>query len=158
MTPTILLILALGIGVIAGLRCFTAPTVTAWAGYLGWMHLQRTPLGFLTSLVTVVLLTGLALFELYNDKRPNTPNRTAPGGLIARILTGGLSGAAFGVASGQLVIVSVLAAMLGAVVGTFGGYQVRTRLVKALNVPDYLIAVAEDLVAIAGGLFLVSRF
>ena len=158
MTPTTVLLLAFGIGVIAGLRAFTAPTVTSWAAYLGWMHLQHSPLGFLGSIITVVIFTLLAAFELFNDKRPNTPSRTAPGGLIARIITGGFSGAAIGVASSQLVKVSVLLAAIGAVVGAFGGYQVRTRLVKALNVPDYVIAVVEDLAAIGGGLFLVSRF
>jgi uncharacterized membrane protein len=158
MTASTVLVLAFGIGVIAGLRAFTAPTVTAWAAYLGWMHLQHTPLGFLTSILTVVIFTLLALFELVNDKRPTTPSRTEPGGLVARIVTGGFSGAAIGVASGQLVIVSVLLAAAGAVAGTFAGYQVRTRTVRALKVPDYVIAVFEDLVAIGGGLLLVSRF
>jgi len=57
-----------------------------------------------------------------------------------------------------LVKVSVLLGIVGVLVGTFGGYQVRTRVVKALKVPDYVIAAAEDMVAIGGGLFLVSRF
>jgi uncharacterized membrane protein len=35
---------------------------------------------------------------------------------------------------------------------------VRTRLVKALKGPDFLIALSEDVVAVGGGLFLVSRF
>jgi hypothetical protein len=38
---------------------------------------------------------------------------------------------------------------LGALGGTFRGYQARTRLVKALQVPDVAIALVEDLVAIA---------
>ncbi|HMI51903.1 MAG TPA: DUF4126 family protein [Candidatus Saccharimonadales bacterium] len=158
MTPAIVLALAFGIGVIAGLRAFTAPTVVAWAAYLGWMHLHHTRLGFLGSLITVVIFTLLAVFELVNDKRPTTPSRTEPGGLIARIVTGGFSGAAIGVASGQLVLASVLLAAVGAVAGAFGGYQIRSRTVRALGVPDYRIAVIEDLVAIGGGLLLVSRF
>jgi uncharacterized membrane protein len=32
------------------------------------------------------------------------------------------------------------------------------RLVRALKVPDFVIALAEDAVAIAGGLLIVSRF
>jgi len=158
MTPSTVLALAFGIGVVAGLRAFTAPTVTAWAAYLGWMPLQHTRLGFLASLITVVIFTLLAVFELVNDKRPTTPSRTEPGGLVARIVTGGFSGAAIGVASGQLVLASVLLAVVGAVAGTFGGYQVRARTVRALGVPDYQFAVVEDLVAIGGGLLLVSRF
>ena len=42
-------------------------------------------------------------------------------------------------------------------IGAFAGYQVRTRLVKALGVKDAFIAIAEDLVAIGLALFIVSR-
>jgi len=47
--------------------------------------------------------------------------------------------------------------IVGGIVGAFAGYQVRTRLVKALKVPDLVIALPEDAVAIAAGLFIVSR-
>jgi uncharacterized membrane protein len=46
----------------------------------------------------------------------------------------------------------------GALVGTFGGYQVRTRLVKALGTPDFAVALLEDLVTIGGSLWVVSQF
>jgi len=35
---------------------------------------------------------------------------------------------------------------------------VRSRLVRSLGVPDFVIATLEDIVAIGGGLFIVSRF
>ena len=47
---------------------------------------------------------------------------------------------------------------LGAVAGTLGGYEARTRLVKAPHAPDFVIALVEDAVAVGGGFFLVSRF
>jgi uncharacterized membrane protein len=47
---------------------------------------------------------------------------------------------------------------VGGVAGAFGGYQVRARLVKALKVPDFVIATLEDAVAIGAAFFLVSRF
>ena len=47
---------------------------------------------------------------------------------------------------------------VGGVVGGFAGYEARTRLVKALKVPDTVVALLEDAVAIGGGFFLVSRF
>jgi uncharacterized membrane protein len=46
---------------------------------------------------------------------------------------------------------------IGALIGTFGGYYVRTGVVKALHSPDWPVALVEDAVAIAGGLFLSSR-
>jgi len=35
---------------------------------------------------------------------------------------------------------------------------VRTGLVRVLKVPDFVIAVLEDLVAVAGALLIVTRF
>jgi uncharacterized membrane protein len=58
----------------------------------------------------------------------------------------------------QSWMVGAIVGVIGALVGCFGGYQVRTRLVKALGTPDYVIAVIEDLVAIGGSLWVVSRF
>src|SRR5882672_3290708 len=42
---------------------------------------------------------------------------------------------------------------IGGVAGGFGGYQVRSRLVKALGTSKYVVAVLEDLVAIGGSLW-----
>jgi uncharacterized membrane protein len=55
---------------------------------LDWLKLAR-PLSLIGSLPAVIILSLLALTELILDKLPNTPNRTAPLGLIARIVTGG---------------------------------------------------------------------
>ncbi|MGH7516102.1 MAG: DUF4126 family protein, partial [Gemmatimonadales bacterium] len=43
-----------------------------------------------------------------------------------------------------------------AVAGTLGGYQARTRLVPALKVPDYVVALAEDVVAVGGAVMIVA--
>ena len=41
MTHALVLLLALLIGVIAGLRAMTAPAVVAWGAFLGWIDLDR---------------------------------------------------------------------------------------------------------------------
>lgn len=69
---------------------------------------------------------------------------------------GGLSGTAVAISGGQSVALGAVLGALGGVAGAFAGYEVRTRLVKALKVPDFVIAVLEDAVAIGGGLFLLS--
>jgi uncharacterized membrane protein len=51
-----------------------------------------------------------------------------------------------------------MAGAVGGIIGTVGGYAARTGLVRALKVPDFVIALLEDVVAVGGGLFLVSRF
>jgi len=110
------------------------------------------------SAAAVVIFTLLAIVELIADQLPSTPARTKPVGLVARILTGGFSGGAVAVSGGQGFALGAVLGALGGIVGAFAGYQVRTRSVKALNVPDFVIAVLEDVVALGGGLFIVTRF
>lgn len=158
MTSTQILLFAFLIGVFGGLRSLTPPAATAWAAHLGWLKLQ-SPLTWLGSLPAVILFTLLALAELVSDKLPKTPSRTAPPGLIARIVLGAVCGAAVCMAgTHQGLLVGAVVGAVGGVVGCFGGYQLRTRLVKALGSLDYMVAVVEDLVAIGGSLWVVSRF
>jgi uncharacterized membrane protein len=100
-------------------------------------------------------LAVAATVELVIDKLPRTPNRTAPFGLGARILLGGLSGAAICIIGNQSVALGAVLGGLGGIAGAFAGYRVRTGLVKKLHVPDYVIALMEDVVAIGGAFLLV---
>jgi uncharacterized membrane protein len=151
------LLFAFLIGLFAGLRSLTAPAAVAWAVHLGWVKLAG-PLSLVGSLPAVIILSVLAITELIFDKLPNTPNRTAPIGLIARIFTGGFAGACVSLGGGQSAWVGAGLGVIGGVVGCFGGYRVRARLVKSLRQPDFNIALLEDVVAIGGSLFIVSRF
>jgi len=151
------LLLAFLIGFFAGLRSLTAPAVTAWAVHLGWMKL-RGQLALIGSIPAVAIFTLLAVVEMVADKLPNTPSRTAPPGLIARIVMGGLTGACVAAAGGQGALLGSVIGAVGGVVGCFGGYQARTRFVKAVGTPDIYVALLEDLVAMAGSLWVVSRF
>jgi len=60
----------------AGLRALTPPAVVAWAAYLGWLNLHNSPLAFMGSIITAVIFSLLALFELFGDLQPSTPKRT----------------------------------------------------------------------------------
>lgn len=151
------LLFAFLIGLFAGLRSLTPPAMVGLAVCLGWITLVR-PLSLIGSLPAVIILSLLALTEIVFDKLPTTPNRTAPPGLIARIVTGGLTGACVSLAGGKSAWVGAGLGVIGGVVGCFGGYQVRSRLGKSLRQPDFNIALIEDLVAIGGSLLIVSRF
>jgi uncharacterized membrane protein len=146
-------LLALLIGIIAGLRTMTAPAAVAWAAYLGRLDLSGTWLAFLGNVWVRWILTALALVELVTDQLPSTPSRTVPVQFGARILTGGLSGAAVG-ASGGSWVVGLLAGAAGAVVGTLGGRAFRARLAAAFG-SDRPAAFIEDAVAIGGALLIV---
>src|SRR5262245_16363624 len=93
--------LAVGIGIVAGLRAMTAPAAVSWAARLGWLNLHNSSLSLMGSDVAVAIFSLGAIAEYVNDKLPKTPSRTAPLGLIARIVMGGLSGACLCASAGQ---------------------------------------------------------
>jgi uncharacterized membrane protein len=143
------------IGVIAGLRALTAPTVVAWAAGVGWLPLEGTSLGFLIHPAARYVLTALALGEIVNDKLPATPSRKVPPQFIARVVMGAFSGAAIG-ASQHSLVVGLIFGGFGAVAGTLGGAAFRGGLAKAFG-KDLPAALIEDVIAVAGGLLIVSH-
>jgi uncharacterized membrane protein len=154
------LLLAFAIGFVTGLRSFAPAAVVCWATHLGVLNLRATPLAFLGTLAAAAIFTLLALGELVADKLPKTPSRTAAMGLSARFLLGGLCGAALTLASPQTTtwLMGALLGAAGGIAGAFAGYQARTRLVKALNLPDIVVALAEDAVTIAAAILIVTHF
>ena len=152
-----LLLLCLLLGIIVGLRALTPLAAICWGAYLDWLHFAGTSLGFINHTVTVVIFTVLAIGEIFNDKLPKTPARTAIPSLIIRILSGACSAAALAVSAGSGLIGPIIAGSLGAVLGTYGGYNIRHSLVTKANLPDFAVAFVEDVIAIVGGLLVVSR-
>ena len=146
-------LLALLIGVIAGLRTMTAPAAVAWATYLGRLDLSGSWLAFFGNVWARWILTALALVELVIDQLPSTASRTVPVQFGARITTGALSGAAIGAAGGSWVS-GLVAGIVGAVIGTLGGSAARARLAAAFG-SDRPAAFIEDAVAIGGALLIV---
>ena len=157
MSSNFVFALAVGIGVVAGLRSLLAPAAIAWAAHLGWLHLQGTSLGFMGSKAAVVIFSLLAIGELIGDKLPRVPKRTATAPLLARIVTGGLSAACLCASANQSLGIGAGLGAVGAVIGAFGGYNLRKYLVNQLKLPDLIIALLEDLIAITLVLFFVSR-
>lgn len=158
MNPYLIFAIAIGIGIVAGLRTFTAPAAVCWAAHLGWIDLRYSRLAFMATAAAVIVATLLAIGELVMDKLPSTPNRTSAGPLVGRLVMGALCGAAIGIATDHSGVATTCLGAVGALIGTFGGYQIRHRLVPGLKVKDIVIALAEDLVAIGGAFLLVSRF
>jgi uncharacterized membrane protein len=143
------------LGCVDGLRSLIPPALVCWAAHLGWLHFAGTRLAFINHRSTLIVVTLLAVVELIADKLPNTPARTAPLGLIARILLGGACGLALATSAGISLSFSVLLASIGALVGAFVGYNSRRLVVSKAHVPDFAVAVAEDVIAIAGGLLIL---
>jgi uncharacterized membrane protein len=147
-------LLALAIGVVAGLRAMMAPAVVSWAARLGAIHLGGTWLAFLGNAWVPWIFTALALLELVTDQLPTTPSRTVPLQLGARLVTGALSGAAIG-ASGGSWLGGAVAGAVGAAIGTLGGRAVRARLAASFG-RDRPAALVEDAAAIGGALLIAA--
>ena len=145
-------LLALLIGIVAGLRAMTPPALVAWAAHLGWIDLSGSWLGFFANTWVRWILTLLAIVELVTDQLPSTPSRTVPIQFGARIATGALSGAALGTAGGAM-LGGLVAGIVGAVIGTLGGRALRARLAAAFG-SDRPAAFIEDAIAIGGALLI----
>ena len=142
------------IGFAAGLRALTPPAVVGWCAYLGCLNLGETPFSFMSSPVFVAVLSILAAGEYVWDLLPNTPSRTAPPGLISRIVTGSFSAACLLAAANHGLALGVLGGV-AAILGAFAGLRIRVRLASALAVKDPFVAIPEDFVAIGLSLFAV---
>lgn len=149
-----LYLLALLIGVVAGLRAMMAPAAVAWGAHLGWLPVAGTWAGFMGHWVAVAIFSVLALVELVTDQLPSTPSRKVPQQFGARLVTGALSGAAIG-ATGGATLVGLIAGAIGAAIGTYGGAATRARLAAAFG-RDLPAALVEDAVAIVAALLIVA--
>lgn len=150
------LILALVIGIVAGLRAMMAPAAVAFAASRGGLPLQGTWLAFLGWRFTPWVFAVLAVAELVTDQLPSTPSRKVPPQFATRIVTGGLSGAAIGYGVAAPLLGLVLG-VVGAVIGTYGGAAARARMAAAFG-NDRPAALIEDAIAILGAVLVVSSF
>jgi uncharacterized membrane protein len=150
----ILLLAALLIGIVAGLRAMIAPAVLSWAAYLGYLPLAGTPLAFLGWRFTPWIFSILALGELITDQLPSTPSRKVPLQFATRIIAGAFCGAAIGLSGGALWG-GLVAGGIGAVLGTLGGAAARSALARQFG-NDRPAALLEDLVAIGGAIAIVA--
>jgi len=158
MTQVLVIVLALLIGVIAGLRAMTAPAVVAWGAFLGWINVDGKWSEWMAHPITVSVLTIFLLVELVTDQLPKTPSRKTAPQFVTRLIMGAFAGAVIG--STDFHTFSALGAgMVGAVLGTMGGAAVRQKLYDANRERDRPGAFLEDVVAVGGGFliaFLVS--
>jgi uncharacterized membrane protein len=124
---------ALSIGAVAGLRTFTAPAAT--------LGIDR----HLWSGVAIFLAGG----ELVADKLPFMPSRLGPGSLTARLISGGLCGGSLARRYEGSAPLGLALGALAAAASAWAGYTLRHRLTER-GVPDFLVAVCEDSVALFG--------
>lgn len=149
------------LGLMTGLRTMTPIAVMCWFAYLGQAGTQaqgNLPVAgtwafWVGKLAAVLIFTAFALGEYVGDKLPRTPNRTAPGPLVARLGFGGLVGAIAATAMEGSAIEGIILGALGALAGAFLGFQIRKALVERTGWPDWNVALLEDLAALLFSVF-----
>jgi uncharacterized membrane protein len=129
------LLAAFILGIVSGLRVFTAPAVlllTRRGGIIG------------------IILGILALVEYALDIMPKTPPRTGLTGLNARIISGAFVGFWVTFTQGGSTahnVVGGVIGIVGALIGAFGGLNLRMRAIPAIG--GVASGIVEDLIAIA---------
>ena len=141
------------LGMMTGLRTMTPIAVVCWFAYLGYLPVEGTWAFWTGKLAAVIVFSLFACGEFVGDKLPQTPNRTAPGPLAARLVFGGLVGAVAATGVEGSAIEGVFLGALGALLGAFGGYLARKYLVEWSQRPDWNIAVIEDAFAVVVTVF-----
>jgi len=144
-------LLALAIGVVAGMRALLAPAAVSWAAHLGWLDLHETWVAFIGNRWVAYVLGVMAVGELITDQLPKTPARVVPVQFGARVVNGAFCGAVLGTAaSAYSPLTGALMGALGAVLGTRLGYAFRKRFAAVNHGADRPGAFLEDTIAILG--------
>jgi uncharacterized membrane protein len=124
------LLLAFALGIVSGLRTFTP---------LAAVLLRRGS-------VWGIVLAVAAVAEYVLDILPTTPARTGAVGLTFRIISGAVGGWLIATMHGGQGIAGAIAGIIGALLGTYGGYAARCEAIK--RVGAYPAAIVGDLLAI----------
>ena len=136
------------LGVVTGMRSMTALAVLCWFSHRGDLPLDGTWASWAAKLPTAIIFTILALGEFVADKLPKTPNRTALGPLLARVVIGGLIGAIVAAGLEGSGVEAVILGGGGALIGSFGGFLIRREIVSRTGGKDWPVALVEDASAI----------
>jgi uncharacterized membrane protein len=145
------------LGAVSGMRSMAAPAIVSRLASSGLLPIEESQLGFLTNSKTAKTTAILAAGEALADKLPFIPNRTQALPLITRAISGAMSGAAFSTGKKRSALFGALCGMAAAIGATFGAFKLRQMADKRLQIPDTIVAVAEDaLVATTGYLLLKS--
>jgi len=127
---TAVLIGALVLGIVSGLRAFLAPAA---------LYLARGGVaGYVLALV--------ALGEFVGDTLPQTPSRKTSPQLIARVVSGAFVGWMLCAFLAAPPIAGAICGVVGALIGTFGGAAVRASLIQRIGALP--AALTEDAIGI----------
>ena len=141
------------LGLSNGMRTMTPMAVLCWFAYAGYLPVSGTWAFWTAKLVTAIVFTVLALGEFIGDKLPKTPNRIAPGPLIARIFFGGLVSLIVAATLNGSGTEGVILGVAGVLIGSFASFVLRRDIVARTGFKDWPVALLEDLSAVGFAIF-----
>lgn len=136
------------LGAAAGLRTMMAPALLS---YSASQRNDGNSENTLASRKAVVGFGLLAVGELIADKLPNTPNRTEPIGLAARIVSGAISGGIISSKYKKSVPIGIALGALAAIAAAYAGQNIRRAVSKETGIHSSVIGAVEDIIAIRIG-------
>ncbi len=157
-SPKYLLRRALGLGAVAGVRSMSAPALLSRAasrGYIG--GIEDTPFAFLASPRAARILTVLAVGEALADKLPFAPDRISAPGLLGRMASGALVGAALFAAAERRAAPGAGLGLLSAAAASYPSYYLRVKTQEKLGVPNWAAGLVEDALAEGAGLLALRK-
>ncbi len=143
------------LGLATGMRAMTPIAICCWFAHLGLLPVHDTWAAWIASPISVGVFSVAALAEFVGDKLPQTPARIKPLGLISRLVFAGLVGSIIATSLQNSTLTGVLLAVIGALLGTFGGYLARRDLVRFKRCRDWPVALLEDFLAVLIAVFAI---
>lgn len=148
----------LGLGAVAGVRSMSAPALLSRAASRGDIGgIESTPFAFLASPRTARILTVLAVGEALADKLPFSPNRISPPGMLGRMASGGLVGAALFAAAKRRATIGAGLGLLSAAAASYPSYYLRVKTQEKLGAPNWAVGLVEDTLAEGAGLLTLRK-
>jgi uncharacterized membrane protein len=142
---------AVAVGAVSGMRTFLVPALVSHAAgrdRRGSPFRSHSP-RWMRSPAVIRTLTIAAVGEMIGDKLPFTPDRTVPPSLAARAVSGALTAATLASWDRRPAVPAVLLAAAGAIASAH--LMIRLRRSASRQLPDPLVAIAEDFLALRLG-------
>ena len=147
---------AIGLGAVTGLRSMSGPALLSRAVVDGRVqNLEDTRFAALGSPKTAIALSVLQVGELVGDKLPATPSRTNLLPLLGRAGFGALVGAALFASEEDGTLSGGVLGAGAAVTAAYAGEKLRASIGESTALPDQVVALFEDGIALLGGSLLL---
>ena len=147
----------IGFATLAGMRSMSAPALlTNFLSHHPAKKLKNTPFRWLQKPGIATAFKLFAAGEFVGDKLPTTPDRTAPGVLAGRAISGALVGATWYKANKGSALGGAIIGSLGAVAATYLTLLLRKGISEKTNTPIALVGVGEDALVWSAGAALLN--